>query len=97
VSKAEKAMAAVVDFDLNELLWGKWQDDYGVVKQHSEDLDESRWTMHTRTTFIFDDDSCLSFEWERGLTENQDHDGPYTMFLSKPHEIVTVEYRRLPS
>lgn len=76
-----------------DFLW----EDYGQIDEHVDDIDERRWLMITRTTFIFDDDSCLSIEWGRGLTENQDHDGPYNMYLSEPHEVVTIEYRQLSS
>ena len=86
----------------NQVDFNSWEDnldvldeDFGQVCSWNEEIDESRWSMHTRTIFQFSDSSLMAIEWERGLTEMQESFGPTDAYLVEPYEETVTRYRRI--
>jgi len=66
----------------------------------NEQLRESRWMMHIRTVFSDNRNDVLwAFDWQRGLTENQEDYFPLEVndtmpcYRVEPYEVATIKYR----
>ena len=76
-----------------QFLW----EEHGQVKEEQVETDSGRWLAYVTTYWTFDDGSALAFDWGSGLTENQENEGPYKIYLVQPYEetIVVTKYREV--
>lgn len=77
----------------SDVQYGDWD---GIKFVEELELDERRWTMVMLTIVEFDG-KLYGIEWERGLTENQEHEfypGTRTVYEVNKVQKTTYDYVR---